>query len=88
MSNDNQPSSSMSKEENDQDNEETIVTMVDVLKAEEILEENADAVLGPGDDKNCTYNELKTVKLNFLHINIPILKTKCDTDHPEEPPLH
>ncbi|XP_046663572.1 putative E3 ubiquitin-protein ligase UBR7 [Homalodisca vitripennis] len=57
MSNDNQPSSSMSKEENDQDNEETIVTMVDVLKAEEILEENADAVLGPGDDKNCTYNE-------------------------------
>uniref|UniRef100_A0A1B6G5X7 UBR-type domain-containing protein n=1 Tax=Cuerna arida TaxID=1464854 RepID=A0A1B6G5X7_9HEMI len=58
MSNDNQPSGSMSTEENDdQDNEENIVTMVDVLKAEETLEENADAVLGPGDDKNCTYNE-------------------------------
>uniref|UniRef100_A0A1B6LGN1 UBR-type domain-containing protein n=1 Tax=Graphocephala atropunctata TaxID=36148 RepID=A0A1B6LGN1_9HEMI len=56
MGDSNLPSSSMSKGEND-DNEESIVTMVDVLKAEEIMEENADAVLGPGDDKNCTYNE-------------------------------
>ncbi|XP_054263286.1 putative E3 ubiquitin-protein ligase UBR7 [Macrosteles quadrilineatus] len=43
--------------ESNECDEDGIVTMVDVLKAEEILEENADAVLGPGDDKNCTYNE-------------------------------
>lgn len=44
--------------ENNECDEDGIVTMVDVLKAEEILEENADAVLGPGDDKNCTYSEV------------------------------
>lgn len=40
------------------EDETTIVTMVDVLKAEEIMEENADAVLGSADDKNCTYSEV------------------------------
>lgn len=41
-----------------EEDETNIVTMVDVLKAEEIMEENADAVLGSADDKNCTYSEV------------------------------
>ena len=34
---------------------ENVVTMVDVLEDEAALEEDAEAVLGGADDKNCTY---------------------------------
>ncbi|XP_043287185.1 putative E3 ubiquitin-protein ligase UBR7 [Venturia canescens] len=37
--------------------EENSVTMLDVLQEENQLEEDANAVLGPSDDKNCTYNK-------------------------------
>jgi len=42
--------------DSNEEDEANTVTMVDVLKEEEILEENADAVLGPGDDEHCTYS--------------------------------
>lgn len=35
--------------------DENSVTMVDVLKEQEAFEEDAEAVLGASDDKNCTY---------------------------------
>ena len=38
--------------------EENSVTMLDVLQEENQLEEDANAVLGPSDDKNCTYNKV------------------------------
>ena len=37
--------------------EEDGVTMVDVLQDEQDLEEDAKAVLGAADDKNCTYDQ-------------------------------
>ena len=37
--------------------EESYITMIDVLKEEEKLEEDAYAVLGGSDDKNCTYDD-------------------------------
>lgn len=37
--------------------EQSYVTMIDVLKEEEKLEEDAYAVLGGSDDKNCTYEQ-------------------------------
>lgn len=37
--------------------DENSVTMLDVLKEEEELEEDADAVLGGSDDKNCTFDQ-------------------------------
>lgn len=49
-----------------EEDETNIVTMVDVLKAEEIMEENADAVLGSADDKNCTYSEVSW----WINVNI------------------
>lgn len=36
--------------------ETNVITMVDVLKEEEELEDDAKAVLGASDDKNCTYS--------------------------------
>ncbi len=45
----------MDNPENEQDEEETPVTMLDVLQDEESLEADAKAVLGNADDKNCTY---------------------------------
>lgn len=38
--------------------EEKSVTMLDVLQEENQLEEDANAVLGASDDKNCTYSEV------------------------------
>ena len=35
------------------------VSMVDVLKEEELMEEDANAVLGGSDDKNCTYDMVR-----------------------------
>ncbi|XP_075224262.1 putative E3 ubiquitin-protein ligase UBR7 [Lycorma delicatula] len=44
---------------NDDNNEDdsNVITMVDVLAEEEKLEEDAFAVLGASDDKNCTYSQ-------------------------------
>ena len=41
--------------ENPDLSEDTGVSMVDVLEEETKLEEDANAVLGDSDDKNCTY---------------------------------
>lgn len=38
--------------------DENSVTMIDVLQEENQLEEDANAVLGPADDKNCTYSQV------------------------------
>ena len=46
----------MPKTEDENEVEETPVTMVDVLQDEESLEADAKAVLGNADDKNCTYH--------------------------------
>lgn len=43
---------------------EKVVTMMDVLKEQEDFEEDANAVLGGSDDKNCTYSK---VKLNLTN---------------------
>ena len=40
------------------DEVEDEVTMVDVLEVQTELEEDANAVLGPSDDKNCSYKEV------------------------------
>lgn len=44
--------------------ENNVVTMVDVLKEEEELEDDAKAVLGASDDKNCTYSRVN-ISPNF-----------------------
>lgn len=43
--------------------EDNGVTMVDVLRDEEALEEDAHAVLGGSDDKFCTYSKVFQSKL-------------------------
>lgn len=37
------------------DEEDSGITLIDVLEEEDQLEENANAVLGGSDDQNCTY---------------------------------
>lgn len=37
---------------------ENVVTMMDVLKEQQDFEEDANAVLGASDDKNCTYSKV------------------------------
>lgn len=37
---------------------EKVVTMMDVLQEQEEFEEDANAVLGASDDKNCTYSKV------------------------------
>lgn len=49
------------------EDESNTMTLGDILKAEEMLEENAEAVLGPGDDKHCTTIEARTFLLQFYH---------------------
>lgn len=41
-----------------------VVTMMDVLQEEEQIEEDANAVLGASDEKNCTYSK---VSIKFLY---------------------
>jgi hypothetical protein len=48
---------SMSKEESVEE-DTNVVTMVDVLKEEQELEDDAKAVLGASDDQNCTYSRV------------------------------
>ncbi|XP_038075037.1 putative E3 ubiquitin-protein ligase UBR7 isoform X2 [Patiria miniata] len=45
----------MADEVQQEDNEDTVLSMVDVLQESEELEEEATAVLGDSDDKYCTY---------------------------------
>lgn len=52
--------------ENDGEGDDTIVTMVDVLKEEEMMQENIDAVLGPADDQNCTFEDVSVKIKMFL----------------------
>lgn len=55
---------SKENEENNSDSvpetedESNTMTLGDILKAEELLEESADAVLGAGDAKHCTSSEV------------------------------
>ena len=51
------PSTSTSDAADNKDSEEPGVTMLDVLQDEQDLEDDANAVLGAADDKNCTYNQ-------------------------------
>jgi E3 ubiquitin-protein ligase UBR7 len=44
--------------------ESNVITMVDVLKEEEELEDDAKAVLGASDDQNCTYSRVN-ISSNF-----------------------
>lgn len=48
---------STSKEESVEE-DTNVVTMVDVLKEEQELEDDAKAVLGASDDQNCTYSQV------------------------------
>lgn len=48
--------SSSSTQNVDAGDDENTMTLVDFLEEEQQLESDADAVLGPSDDKNCTYN--------------------------------
>jgi E3 ubiquitin-protein ligase UBR7 len=48
---------STSKEESVEE-DSNVVTMVDVLKEEQELEDDAKAVLGASDDQNCTYSQV------------------------------
>jgi E3 ubiquitin-protein ligase UBR7 len=38
--------------------ETNVITMIDVLKEEQDLEDDAKAVLGASDDQNCTYSRV------------------------------
>ena len=53
-----QESSSLPEKSVENCEDENSVTMLDVLQEENQLEEDANAVLGAADDKNCTYNEV------------------------------
>lgn len=59
-----------------ENNEEMeVVTMVDVLNEERELEEDANAVLGGSDAKNCTYSEVNAgvVFLSFLRLPLSLI---------------
>lgn len=58
--NDSQPTESAFPDED----EETI-TMLDVIEREDELEEEASAVLGNSDEKNCTYPKVGNIDLIF-----------------------
>lgn len=48
-----------SKSTNDcKEDDSNVITMLDVLEEEKMLEDDALAVLGASDDKNCTYNQV------------------------------
>ena len=44
------------KEFREEEDAEAGVTLAEVLEEEDQLEEDCDAVLGPSDDKNCSYH--------------------------------
>lgn len=58
--------------------DESYVTMIDVLNEEEKLEEDANAVLGGSDDKNCTY------ELGYINRQALYSCRTCMGDNPNE----
>ena len=54
--------SNLARDEKDEDQGETIISMVDYLKEEEALEDDAHAVLGGSDEHHCTYPVVKWIK--------------------------
>lgn len=49
---------------------EDVLSMVDVLKEENDLEEEANAVLGDSDDQNCTYPKVKFLTFTIRGLSI------------------
>lgn len=43
-----------------------VVTMMDVLQEQQEFEDDANAVLGASDDKNCTYPKVRLTRKVFL----------------------
>lgn len=64
---------------------EKVVTMMDVLKEQEDFEEDANAVLGGSDDKNCTYSKVNIIiylfdiKKYFYRFNVYLIKGQSYT---------
>lgn len=52
------------------DEDEETITMLDVIEREDKLEEEASAVLGNSDEKNCTYPK---VRIGFTQMSNPNL---------------
>lgn len=50
--------------------DDSSVTMLDVLQVESQLEEDAYAVLGASDDQNCTYSKVALFLTFFVHNRI------------------
>ena len=70
---------SKDKTEQEKDGEEEDpVTMLDVLQDEESLEEDAKAVLGNADDKNCTYDSGGYMKRQALYACLTCRKDPMD----------
>lgn len=49
---------------------EDVLSMVDVLKEENDLEEEANAVLGDSDDQNCTYPKVKFLTFTIRGLSV------------------
>ena len=49
---------------------EDVLSMVDVLKEENDLEEEANAVLGDSDDQNCTHPKVKFLTFTIRGLSI------------------
>lgn len=56
----NEPTTSQVSESAFPDEDEDTITMLDVIEREDKLEEEASAVLGNSDEKNCTYPKVRT----------------------------
>ena len=46
----------------DASHDESSLTMMDILEEQEALQEDAEAVLGAGDDEHCTYEKVSLCK--------------------------
>lgn len=51
------------KDNDSEDNETNVITMIDVLEEEQDLEDNAFAVLANSDDNHCTYLKVCSIRL-------------------------
>lgn len=69
-SNNGEPSSSQATDSAFPDEDEETITMLDVIEREDKLEEEASAVLGNSDAKNCTYPKVSSnISTKHLHFN-------------------
>lgn len=59
-----QPTTSQPSESAFPDEDEDTITMLDVIERESKLEEEASAVLGNSDEKNCTYPKVSVVEIS------------------------